>query len=182
MKRAKSLASPVLLWALLSATVLLAQTTTPSRPPTVARPGSTTGSTTGQPSTTGSGGRTNPCWKQAGLSSSEIQRHRQIDENTRAQVQSVCSDSSLTQQQKHEKIHVLREQAHHESEAMMTPAQRQSIAGCRGQRGEGGGGGHGAHGGGGGGADPCGEPRSTRGRSATPATPMSGQEPEKEEN
>jgi Spy/CpxP family protein refolding chaperone len=142
---------------LLSASLLLAQTQT--SPPTSAPPAGT-----GQTRPTQRRGRRQPCWQQVGISQSAAQERRQIEENTRSQMESVCSDSSLSAQQKEQKIHQLREESRRQAEALINPQQEQELRSCRQQRGEGRGG-HGGHGGGmhsGGG--PCGElPTGTRG-------------------
>jgi hypothetical protein len=82
-----------------------------------------------------------------------MQKHRQIEESTRTQIESVCSDSALSTQQKQEKIHELREQARQQAGSVITSSQQEALKSCREQRGEalhmGG-----MHGSGGG---PCGE-------------------------
>ena len=104
-------------------------------------------------------GHHEPCWKQAGVSQSAIEQRRQIEETTRSQVESVCSDSSLTPQQKHEKIRQLHQEARQQTEHLITPQQEQALQSCRAKHGEV------AHGGGmhtGGGVGPCGEMASAR--------------------
>jgi Spy/CpxP family protein refolding chaperone len=96
--------------------------------------------------------RKQPCWQVAGISQSAMQKHREIEENTRGQIESVCSDSALSAQQKQQKIHELREQAKQQSEGVVTASQQEALKSCREQRGEGPRTG-GMHGGGG----PCGE-------------------------
>ncbi|PYV66132.1 MAG: hypothetical protein DMG96_43295 [Acidobacteria bacterium] len=44
-----------------------------------------------------------PCWEVAGISKSAIAERSRIEQETRSQVQSVCNDSSLNEQQKREK-------------------------------------------------------------------------------
>jgi Spy/CpxP family protein refolding chaperone len=94
-----------------------------------------------------------PCWQQAGISQSAIQQRKQIEESTHSQVESVCSDSSLTPQQKQQKIRELRQEARKQVEGLITPQQEQALKSCRAGRGEA------PHMGGmhGGGAGPCGE-------------------------
>ncbi len=99
--------------------------------------------------------RRNPCWQQAGINQSAVQQVRGIRESTRSQVESVCSDSSLTPQQKHQKIMQLHQQARQQIDSIISPSQRQAIASCRGSRGGHMGGGH--HGGFGHHGGPCGE-------------------------
>ena len=94
-----------------------------------------------------------PCWQQAGISQSAMQQRKQIEENTHSQVESVCSDSSLTPQQKQQKIHQLHEEAQKQVGGLISPQQEQALKSCRAGRGEGPhvGGVHGS------GAGPCGE-------------------------
>ena len=94
-----------------------------------------------------------PCWQQAGISQSAMQQRKQIEESTRSQVESVCSDSSLTPQQKQQKIRQLHQESHKQVGGLIKPQQEQALKSCRASRGEGP---HmgGMHGGGGG---PCGE-------------------------
>jgi Spy/CpxP family protein refolding chaperone len=94
-----------------------------------------------------------PCWQQAGISQSAMQQRKQIEEGTHSQVESVCSDSSLTPQQKQQKIRQLRQEAQKQVEGLITPQQEQALKSCRASRGEGPRMG-GTHAGGGG---PCGE-------------------------
>ncbi len=99
--------------------------------------------------------RREPCWQVAGISQSAMQQHKSLEENARSQVQSVCNDSSLTPQQKREKIRQIHQQTQQQVEGVITPQQRQALQACRQQRGEG------VHGGGRGmhpkGEGPCGE-------------------------
>ncbi len=108
--------------------------------------------------------RREPCWQVAGISQSAMQQRKSLEENARSQVQSVCNDSSLTPQQKREKIRQIHQQTQQQVEGVITPQQRQALQACRQQRGEGAHmarGGRVMHGKGGG---PCGEmmgPRET---------------------
>lgn len=76
-----------------------------------------------------------PCWKQAGVSQSALGQRRQIEETTRSEVESVCSDSSLTPQQKHAKIRQLHEEAHQQMQRLITSQQEQALRTCREKRG-----------------------------------------------
>jgi Spy/CpxP family protein refolding chaperone len=130
---------------LLAATPLLAQM---NQRPTSASPTGTT--------STRHGGQ-QPCWQQAGVSQQAQQQRRQIEQNTRSQVESVCQDSSLNQQQKQQKIRQIHQQTKQQMEGLMTPQQRQAIESCKAQRqgGQGGQGGRGMNGHGGKGQNPC---------------------------
>jgi hypothetical protein len=83
-----------------------------------------------------------------------MQQRKQVEENTRSQVESVCNDSSLTPQQKEQKIHQLHQEAQQQVNGLITPQQEAALKSCREGRGGRGGGPHvcAAHGGG-----PCGE-------------------------
>jgi hypothetical protein len=109
-----------------------------------------------------------PCWQQAGISQSAMQQRRQIERTTHAQVQSVCADSSLSPQQKHEKIRQLHEQTRQQVEGLISPAQQQALRACQQERSAAHGGhiGGGHHGGGGSG--PCGELASGKGSAPQP--------------
>jgi hypothetical protein len=132
---------------LLSAVSLLAQSTSGTAPAggTIATPARTPRARSVQQQ---------PCWQQAGISQSAMQQRRQIEESTRSQVQSVCSDSSLSVQQKREEIRQLREQARQQIEGLISPSQQEALKACQQER-------AGARGGhvhpGGGGMGPCGE-------------------------
>ncbi|HEV2732062.1 MAG TPA: hypothetical protein VGV15_18670 [Terriglobales bacterium] len=99
-----------------------------------------------------------PCWEVAGISKSAMAERRRIEQETRSQVQSVCNDSSLNEQQKREKIHEIRQQSHQQIEVLINPQQQEALTACQKERAaaRGGSAGHSAggihHGGG-----PCGE-------------------------
>lgn len=68
-----------------------------------------------------------------------MQQRREIAQNTRTQENAVCTDSSLTPQQKQQQIREIRNQARSQEEGLMTSEQLAAIRSCRAQRGEGGG-------------------------------------------
>jgi hypothetical protein len=78
--------------------------------------------------------RQQPCWQQVGISKTVIEQRRSIEQNTRAQVQSVCADSSLSPQQRHQKIKELRQQAREQIDAIITPQQQEELKACNAQR------------------------------------------------
>lgn len=80
-------------------------------------------------------GKQEPCWKQAGISQTALQERRQIAEQTHSQVEAVCANSSLTQQQKRQKIHQIREQAHAKMDKLVSPSQMEALKSCRAKRG-----------------------------------------------
>ncbi|HEY7097118.1 MAG TPA: hypothetical protein VH437_10365 [Terriglobales bacterium] len=79
-----------------------------------------------------------PCWQQAGLTQDVQQQREQIEQNSKAEVQSVCNDSSLNAQQRQVKIRQVHRQAQQQSQALITPEQQQALASCHAQRSAGG--------------------------------------------
>jgi protein CpxP len=119
---------------LLCASPLLAQTTPPPANPT------------GQ---TGAARRGNftPCWQQAGIEKSVMEQRWSIERDTRSQVEAVCSNSSLTPQQKQQQAKELHQQARQKIEALVTPDQEKALTACQ-QQHNGGGNNHPGGGGG----------------------------------
>lgn len=76
-----------------------------------------------------------PCWQQAGVNHSALEQRRQVAETARSQIESVCSNSSLTAQQKQAQIRQIREQAHARMNSLVSSSQMQEIKSCRQQRG-----------------------------------------------
>ncbi|HZQ25727.1 MAG TPA: hypothetical protein VFA89_23250 [Terriglobales bacterium] len=133
-----------------------------------------TGGVPGTTQTPNRRGRQEPCWQVAGISQSAMQQERTIQESARGQIESVCANSSLTAQQKHEQIRAIEEQTRRQVEGIITPQQHQALKSCRAQRGEGG---HrGMRGGAHHGMGPCGEmPGATSGNGRPiPGTPQTG--------
>jgi hypothetical protein len=117
-----------------------------------------------------------PCWEEAGISKAAMDRRRQVQQNAHAQVEAVCADSSLTMQQKQERIREIHQQARQESEALITPGQQQALKACQQSRATGGGHPaipHPGHGGSG----PCGEMPSANQASPKETVPP-GEEPQ----
>jgi hypothetical protein len=79
--------------------------------------------------------RQQPCWQLAGVSHSAVEQRRQIAESAHSEIESVCSNSSLTAQQKQAQIRQIREQARSRMDALVSQAQMQQIKSCREQRG-----------------------------------------------
>lgn len=99
-------------------------------------------------------GNFTPCWQQAGIQKSVMEQRWAVERETRSQVQAVCSNSSLTPQQKRQQVSEIRQQARTKMEGLVTPEQEKTLTAC--QQGQGRGMGHpgGGHEGMGGG---CGE-------------------------
>jgi hypothetical protein len=98
--------------------------------------------------------RLEPCWEVAGVSKAAIQQRRMITQQARQQVEAVCANASLSIQQKRQQIQQIRQRERQEIEALITPAQQETMRSC--QEGRNGGHGGGGHLGGGRGG-PCGE-------------------------
>jgi apolipoprotein N-acyltransferase len=72
-----------------------------------------------------------PCWEQAGISKSVMEERKSIQESTRSQVQAVCSETNLTEQQKREKIRQIRRTAQEKVNAIISPAEREQLETCQ---------------------------------------------------
>lgn len=114
-----------------------------------------------------------PCWELAGISKSAMEQRRLVQERTRSEVEAVCADPSLSQQERQQKIRQIHEQAKQQLDALVTPQQMEELKTCQMSRNHGGGhpgAGHpstGVHG-------PCGELPSTS------PTPSPGNKPQPE--
>jgi hypothetical protein len=102
--------------------------------------------------------RQEPCWQEAGISKGAMQQRKSIEQSTEAEIHSLCANSSLTPQQRHQQIRAIRERTRQQVDALITPQQREAIKACQEARGKAHPGTGGFHGGGGGhGEGPCGE-------------------------
>jgi hypothetical protein len=146
----------ILLLLILFPLSLLAQTAGPAPIPPVARPGVHI--------------RQEPCWQEAGVSKAAMEQRRSIERSSKAQIESVCADSALTAQQKHEKIREIRERTRQQMQALVSPQQQEAIRSCQETRGGGrrvGGGVHRV------GERPCGEMPTPAPSPAKPEPPSS---------
>jgi hypothetical protein len=112
-----------------------------------------------------------PCWQVAGISKATMDQRRSLQESARSQVAAVCADSSLTAQQRQEKIRQIHQQTQQELNGLINPQQMEAMKTCQQSRSHAnphpGGGGHPA---GGGGHGPCGElPAPGAGKSPAPS-------------
>lgn len=101
---------------------LLAQSAPPSNNPS------------GQPRA-GRGGNSEPCWQQAGIEKSVMEQRWSIERETRSQVEAVCSNSSLTPQQKQQQAREIRQQARQKTEGLITADQEKALTSCQQARG-----------------------------------------------
>lgn len=114
----RKLFCPFVVLLLLCTGPLLAQ----SAPPTTAPPSQT------RP---GRGGGQGSCLQQAGIEKSVMEQIHSIARDARSQVESVCSNSSLTPQQKQQQVREIREQALHKREGLMTADQEKALMACQ---------------------------------------------------
>ena len=76
-----------------------------------------------------------PCWQQAGISKAAMQERRSIEESTRAQIEAVCAQSDLTDKEKREKIHEIREAAKQRMGGLISPQEEEALKACQKSRG-----------------------------------------------
>jgi hypothetical protein len=120
-----------------------------------------------------------PCWQEAGVSKSAMEQRQAIQRKTKSEVEAVCAETSLTPQQRQQKIQQIHQQAKQEMDALVSPQQLEAMRSCQMSRNHGG-----AHPGvghpvAGGGHGPCGELPSGLHPPKTP-TPSPGGKPEPE--
>lgn len=75
--------------------------------------------------------RQEPCWQVAGISKTALEERQALARETRAQVEAVCTDSSLTPQQKRQQIREIHQTAKEKSEALVTPQQQEELQACQ---------------------------------------------------
>ncbi len=111
--------------------------------------------------------RQEPCWQEAGISKGAMQQRRNLERSTRAEIESVCGNSSLTAQQRREQIRAIRERTRQQVDALISPQQRETLRACQQARAKSHTG-SGAFHGGGHGEGPCGELDEPKGQAAEP--------------
>lgn len=79
-----------------------------------------------------------PCWQVAGISKSAMEQRQAIQQRTRSEVEAVCADPSLSQQQRQQKIREIHEQAKQELDALVSPQQMEALKSCQQARSHGG--------------------------------------------
>ena len=72
-----------------------------------------------------------PCWQQVGISKDVIDQRDAIQQDTHSQVQSVCADTSLTPQQKNQKIREIHQEAKQKMSGLISEEQQQQLEACR---------------------------------------------------
>lgn len=103
---------------LLGAGLLLAQTSPSTNPP----------SSQTRPMR---GGGQGACMQQAGIEKSVMEQIHSIVRDAHSQVENVCSNSSLTPQQKQQQVREIRERAMQKRDGLMTADQQKALAACQ---------------------------------------------------
>ena len=75
--------------------------------------------------------RVEPCWKQAGISKAAMEERAATSRQTRSQIEAVCTNSSLTPQQRQQQIRQIHEQAKQRMEALVSPQQQEALRACQ---------------------------------------------------
>lgn len=85
-------------------------------------------STTGTPK---GAARQTPCWQQAGISKQVMEQRKDLEQQAKSQIAAVCADTSLTAQQKHEKIKAIHQQTMQQVQALITTQQQEALKSCQ---------------------------------------------------
>jgi len=83
------------------------------------------------PAHPGNGG---PCFQKAGVDRSVMEQLFSIQRESHSQIQNVCSDTSLTAQQKHQQVRQIHQETHQKIESLITPEQEKALMACRQQQ------------------------------------------------
>lgn len=79
-------------------------------------------------------GNPGPCFQKAGIDRSVIEQLMSLNREAHSQIQSICSNTSLTPQQKHHHVQQIHQQAHQKVEGLITSEQEKTLVACRQQR------------------------------------------------
>lgn len=79
-------------------------------------------------------GNVGPCFQKAGVDRSVMEQLFSIQRESHSQIQNVCSDTSLTPQQKHQQVRQIHQQTHQKIEGLITPEQEKALMACRQQQ------------------------------------------------
>jgi len=71
-----------------------------------------------------------PCWQEAGISQAALNERRSIQQSVRAQVEAVCSQSGLTDQERRQKIAEIHKAAQQQVAGLITPQQQEALNAC----------------------------------------------------
>jgi hypothetical protein len=81
-------------------------------------------------------GRMPHCLHAAGISMSVFDQLRSVEREARAQVRGVCTNTSLTQQEKRGQIQEIHQSSHQKMAGLVTPDQSRAFMACRAQHGD----------------------------------------------
>jgi uncharacterized protein HemX len=71
-----------------------------------------------------------PCWEAAGISKAAMDERRSILESKRAEVEAVCTQAGLTDQQKMEQIREINQATKQKLAGLITPEQEEKLKAC----------------------------------------------------
>ena len=71
-----------------------------------------------------------PCWQEAGISKATMEERRSIQERRRAEIEEVCSQTSLTDQEKMQRIREINQAAKQQLAGLITPEQEEKLKAC----------------------------------------------------
>jgi hypothetical protein len=72
-----------------------------------------------------------PCLQKAGVDKSVMEQLFSVQRDMRSQVEGVCSNTSLSLDQKRQQVQEIHQQAHQKIEGLITPEQEKEIIACR---------------------------------------------------
>jgi len=72
-----------------------------------------------------------PCLQRAGVDRSVMEQLMSIQRDMRSQVEGVCSNTSLSPDQKHQQVQEIHQQAEQKITSLITPQQKQELIACR---------------------------------------------------
>lgn len=71
-----------------------------------------------------------PCWEEAGISKAAIDERRSIQQSRQAEVEAVCLQAGLTDQQKRERIREINQATQQKLAGLISPAQQDKLKAC----------------------------------------------------
>ncbi|HLZ39455.1 MAG TPA: hypothetical protein VKQ11_00745 [Candidatus Sulfotelmatobacter sp.] len=80
------------------------------------------------------GANAGACFQKAGLDKSVMGQLMSIQREAHSQIEGVCSNTSLTPQQKHQQVEEIHRQAHEKLGGLITPEQEKELMACRQQQ------------------------------------------------
>jgi hypothetical protein len=78
--------------------------------------------------------REEPCWQKVGITKEVKEQRDAIASDTHSQVEAVCADTSLTPQQKKQKIHEIRQDSKQKVGGLISEQQQEELQACQKER------------------------------------------------